>query len=187
VSDGAPVLSTSEVAKRCGVSAKTVARWVDAGVLPAIFTTGGHRRVREDDVERFLDSRRSLLAMDRINPALRIVVVSPHDETVRFVATVAEHYDRECPVHAAADELSAGLIVGDVRPHLIVVDGRDDPQRAGAMCRTLRAADQSRHALVAVVGQRFSGAFEAAHKVLQPPLVSEAVRDVLYDAQAHRS
>ena len=42
---GSDSLSTSEVARRLGVSTPTVQRWVDAGVLKAWKTPGGHRRV----------------------------------------------------------------------------------------------------------------------------------------------
>lgn len=41
-----------------GVTARTVANWADAGLLPHHVTGGGHRRFRSQDVHGFLDERR---------------------------------------------------------------------------------------------------------------------------------
>ena len=39
------VLSTREAAEQLGVALRTVQLWVEAGVLPAWKTAGGHRRI----------------------------------------------------------------------------------------------------------------------------------------------
>jgi excisionase family DNA binding protein len=49
-------LTTSEVARRLGVSLGTVRRWADHGHLPAYRTPGGQRRFSAEDVERFVAS-----------------------------------------------------------------------------------------------------------------------------------
>jgi excisionase family DNA binding protein len=46
------LLSTAQVAELLGVSAATVKRWAEAGLLPAARTRGGHRRFRRSEVER---------------------------------------------------------------------------------------------------------------------------------------
>lgn len=49
-------LTTSEVARRLGVSLGTVRRWSDHGHLPSYRTPGGQRRFSADDVETFVTS-----------------------------------------------------------------------------------------------------------------------------------
>lgn len=48
---GARMLTTREVAQRLGVSLRTVQLWVEADILPAARTPGGHRRIPHNAVE----------------------------------------------------------------------------------------------------------------------------------------
>jgi MerR family transcriptional regulator, light-induced transcriptional regulator len=43
-----------QIARMIGVNVSTVKRWVDKGILPAHKSPGGHRRIREDDIMRFI-------------------------------------------------------------------------------------------------------------------------------------
>lgn len=52
-----PMLKTREVAKRLGVSSRTVARWIRDGELKAVKINGHTWRVREEDLRAFIDSR----------------------------------------------------------------------------------------------------------------------------------
>lgn len=44
------LLTPGEVARLFSVTPKTIARWHDAGALPAVRTPGGHRRFAARDV-----------------------------------------------------------------------------------------------------------------------------------------
>ena len=46
--------STSEVAKYCHVTADTIRKWAEANRITVFKTPGGHRRIRRDDLIRFL-------------------------------------------------------------------------------------------------------------------------------------
>ncbi len=56
IADSRLALSTSEVARRLGVSVGTVRRWSDTGHLAAYRTPGGQRRYSAEQVDAFVAS-----------------------------------------------------------------------------------------------------------------------------------
>jgi excisionase family DNA binding protein len=52
------LFNVSQAANFLGVSAASVRKWSDAGLLPAYRTPGGQRRYSLDDLEEFLWSMR---------------------------------------------------------------------------------------------------------------------------------
>lgn len=55
---GGRILTPSEVAEMFHVDPKTVTRWAKAGKLTYFRTLGGHRRYRENEVLKLLNSSR---------------------------------------------------------------------------------------------------------------------------------
>ena len=53
---GFELLTTSDVAKYCGVTSVTVSRWIRRGKLRAYTTPGGHYRIRKQDFKEFLEA-----------------------------------------------------------------------------------------------------------------------------------
>ncbi|WP_018953826.1 response regulator [Thioalkalivibrio sulfidiphilus] len=71
--------TTREAAKVLGVSLTTVQLWVEAGILPAWKTPGGHRRLARDAVDRLQREQQSAK-----QPALgRLKVLVVEDEPVQ--------------------------------------------------------------------------------------------------------
>jgi len=57
MNDTMRLLTTNEVAQRCGVTPRTVARWIRDDVLKAIKLNGHTWRVREGDLEEFIEGQ----------------------------------------------------------------------------------------------------------------------------------
>jgi excisionase family DNA binding protein len=51
IGGGERLLRSSEVAEQLGVDRRTVARWTDRGLVPAVVLPSGHRRYRQVDVD----------------------------------------------------------------------------------------------------------------------------------------
>lgn len=62
------VFSTGEIATRCRVSVRTVAHWIDKGLLKGYRIPGSdHRRVMREDLVKFLQEHK--LPMGDLAPA----------------------------------------------------------------------------------------------------------------------
>lgn len=177
------MLTTREVAERCGVSAKTVGRWVDAGILPGVFTTGGHRRIRLDDVQRFVESRRSLMARPN-DDALRVVVLTERTTTAGLITQVTRGLDPRNTVHATDSIFEAGLLVGALRPDVIFLDGTGDEFDVRSLSELLMDSASAARSFVVTIG--VGPRPEGADRALPGPGLAEHVRDALLDGAAHR-
>ncbi|MBT9556484.1 MAG: excisionase family DNA-binding protein [Myxococcales bacterium] len=114
-------LTTAEAAVRAGVTAKTISRWVDAGVLYAVFTTGGHRRIELSHLDAFLETRRSLFATSPDHHAV-VVVASGRGAFVQALQSVVDRRRLGSRLHAAAYPFELGVLVGRERPSLVIID-----------------------------------------------------------------
>ena len=114
-------MSTTQVAGLCGVTSKTVGRWVDAGFLPAITTNGGHRRIRRDDVERFLEKQRANPTQTQVGP-IEVVVFSEDPSAIEALKFACKHVETRFRVASPSDAFACGVILGEQPPELIVLD-----------------------------------------------------------------
>src|SRR6185369_1482836 len=81
------ILTTFQAARLCGVSHKSIERWIDAGFLRGFRTPGGHRRVHRADLLEFIQKRRTTeragdTALAPASGLPRVLVVDD-DQTIR--------------------------------------------------------------------------------------------------------
>ena len=111
---GKTVFTTFETAKLCHVSPLSIINWVNAGRLPAFRTPGGHRRIRRDDLIRFMRENGIPLPDDLREGSGRPKVLVVDDEaSIREV--LSEHLTtRGTPFEAltASDGFEAGRAEG---------------------------------------------------------------------------
>jgi excisionase family DNA binding protein len=79
-----------QVAAWAGVTSMTIIRWCDAGVLKAVTTPGGHRRITEESVREYL-TQRGLPIPPEFGPKRapappRMILVDDEPRTLRAVA-----------------------------------------------------------------------------------------------------
>jgi excisionase family DNA binding protein len=114
---------TLAVARMLGVSAMTVVRWIDNGLIPAYRTPGKHRRILRADLRHFV--RRmgfpvpSELGVDRVS----ILAVDDEAEVLDVLrrAFSGDSQD-EFEVYCASDGVSALIEVGRIKPDVILLD-----------------------------------------------------------------
>ncbi len=140
--------STREAAQRIGVSLGTVQQMVENGVLEAWKTLGGHRRIRVDSVERFIERRdfaggaralRAEAAARARNERLRLLVAED-DPILREVYDGSfRKWGLEMDWRFVEDGFTGLVQIGRDRPDVLVSDLMMPGMDGFEMIRRLRA------------------------------------------------
>jgi len=135
------VFTTFETAKLCQVSPLSIINWVNAGRLPAFRTPGGHRRIRREDLIRFMRESGIPLPDDlREGSGRPRVLVVDDDETIRdSMAEYLTARPRPYEVMTARDGFEAGRLVATFRPNVVLLDLRMPGMDGFQVCRTIKS------------------------------------------------
>ena len=149
------VFTTFEAAKLCHVSPLSIINWVNAGRLPAFRTPGGHRRIRREDLIRFMRDNGMPLPDELKEGSGRFKVLVVDDETgIREV--LSEHLSSRAKpyeVMTAADGFEAGRLVATFRPDVVLLDLRMPGMDGFQVCRTIKAdPDSATTVVIAMTG-----------------------------------
>jgi excisionase family DNA binding protein len=185
------VFTTFEAAKLCHVSPLSIINWVNAGRLPAFRTPGGHRRIRREDLIRFMRDNGMPLPEDLREGSGRPRVLVVDDEaSIREVfsehlATRAKSYE----VMTAADGFEAGRLVATFKPDIVLLDLRMPGMDGFQVCRTIKAdPDSSRTVVIAMTGYYTPeteakilecGALRCVAKPVEPSTLSGMIDEVV--------
>jgi len=120
-------LTTREAAARLGVSVRTVQLWVENGILEAWKTSGGHRRVSYESVERQLLKQAPSPSAPQdeglvAKPRLRVVVVEDDPLFLRLYQGMIERWGMPIDVLLAEDGYYGLLLIGQQTPDMIITD-----------------------------------------------------------------
>lgn len=161
----ARMLTTREAATRLGVSLRTVQLWVEADILPAARTPGGHRRIPYNAVEALALStglggeapgkgvlnKRDLLAASRIDPnaaeaeprgrALDILLVADDQPWQDQCAAALAMFGPAVHLRTAETGYLALLQIGQKAPDVLITNLELPGLDGIAMLRTLERCE----------------------------------------------
>jgi len=138
-----------QVAEQCGVHYTTVRRWILEGNLPAYETPGGHLRILKDDVDAFMESRR-LKGPRSLSGTLRVLVVDD-DRTFRESAIEFLSPDPTMDVRYAANAFSAGRMIVEFQPHVVLLDLLMPGINGFEVCKNIKTSPRTRQMTVIVL------------------------------------
>jgi excisionase family DNA binding protein len=143
-------VTTREAARRLGVSAPTVAQWVDRGLLRGHRTPGGHRRILAEDLGALAGSG-AMPSSARVPDGAVVLLDGDADRAARFAASCGSRGVRVAWVGSAFE---AGLWLVRLDAVALLVDaGMQDVDPVG-LASVLRAAPGFRRVPVLVTGER---------------------------------
>src|SRR5262245_30205982 len=192
------VFTTFEAAKLCHVSPLSIINWVNAGRIPAFRTPGGHRRIRREDLARFMRENGIPLPEELRDGSGRSRVLVVDDEaSIRdiFSESLAQRsnpYD----VMTAADGFEAGRLVATFRPDVVLLDLRMPGLDGFQVCRTIKGDSETASTVViAMTGYHTHetearivecGAVRCLSKPIEPSAVAAVIDAVLEQASASK-
>lgn len=121
-------MTTREAGEVLGVAVRTVQLWVEAGVLPAWRTAGGHRRIARSAVEKLMAERQSDLlplkpAAPAVHlPALKLLLVEDDPLLMRLFSGVVASWNFPVELFTATNGFEGLVRIGEMRPDIVVSD-----------------------------------------------------------------
>ena len=192
---GKRILTTFEAARYCCVDPHTVRNWIIAGRLRAYSTPGGHRRIRREELDAFLDAHGMPIPQDFAEGALRILFAGAPGEFVPLARSLEDFVER-LEARSASDGFGVAWSLLAFRPHLLLLSMdllgldalevlrrvRASPETSG--CRVVAA---SVHVSVEVVERALAaGAQDVVAKPVDPETLVRILRGLFPSAVPRR-
>jgi excisionase family DNA binding protein len=127
ISANEDVMTTREAGETLGVAVRTVQLWVEAGVLPAWRTAGGHRRIARSAVEKLMAERQSDLSPVKTQSAsdfaaLKLLLVEDDPNLLRLFKGVVAGWNFPVELFTATNGFEGLVRIGEMRPDIVVSD-----------------------------------------------------------------
>jgi len=115
--------STKEASDLLGISQRSVQLWVEKGSLKAWKTDGGHRRILRSSVEKIL-SEKNLIKLNSLQFGQnnRIVIIDNNTDLLNLLEINIKSQDFPSSVHLASDGFMGLILIGKVKPQILIAD-----------------------------------------------------------------
>ena len=135
-----PFCSTRDAARLLDVSIKTAQAWVEAGVLKAWKTPGGHRRISRESVDALLAMRNAVTPTLPIGLPVQCTIVAVDDDAAMRQLYVAGIGFWQLPLQliTAANGIEGLLLIGRMSPQILITDLKMPDMDGFQMLHTLR-------------------------------------------------
>lgn len=182
--------STIEVAQMLGLAVRSVQLMVDRGELEAWKTSGGHRRILRESVNRWMASRRQddpsgqgRTGTSGINARpKKILLIEDSSHFQNLVSLLVQQHLPDADIHIANDGIAGLAKFGQIQPDLLLVDILLPGIDGAALITSLRSDPQfSRSRLVIITGLSeaemapYTFALEGLPVIRKPNLVKELI------------
>jgi excisionase family DNA binding protein len=186
------VLTSRAAAQRCGVSFRTVIRWIERGALNAYRLPGrGDYRIAKSELQRFMKEHDIPDPEAAVETARRVLVVDDEPAMANAIKRVLTRAGYETAV--ASDGFQAGSLLHTFKPGLMTLDLRMPRIDGFGVLRFLRETGALTSLKVLVISGESEARLrealaEGAHETLPKPFSNEQLLQAverLVGAQGH--
>jgi len=146
------ILTVSQASKYCKVSSKTIINWIDAGYIKAYKTVGGHRRIKKDDLDKFLKEKgMPLPEEEKAEEKKKILVVDDDKIIVETIVQALEEDEYGYEMISAGDGFEAGLQVNHFKPDLLILDIMMPDINGYEVCQKIKSNPETKDTKIIVL------------------------------------
>jgi excisionase family DNA binding protein len=116
------LITTTEAAEMLGVARTSVQIWVEKGMLRALKTPGGHRRIPRDSVETLLNSWNRSVGSEKSEDNLSILVVEDDQVMLELYVSAINSWNFPVNLRTAENGFEGLIQVGRKEPSIIITD-----------------------------------------------------------------
>jgi excisionase family DNA binding protein len=146
------ILTVSQAGKYCKVSAKTIINWIDGGYIKAYKTVGGHRRIKKEDLDKFLKEKGMPLPEEpKAEEKKKILVVDDDKIIVETIVQALEEDEFGYEMISASDGFEAGLQVNHFKPDLLILDIMMPDINGYEVCQKIKSSPETRDTKIIVL------------------------------------
>jgi two-component system, OmpR family, response regulator VicR len=136
------VFSTHQVAKECNVHHTTVINWINEDRLKAYTTPGGHRRVTEQDLIKFMNKYQIPISSNLAGKPKQILAVDDDIEFLEELKTALKSAGFETDF--ALNGFEAGRKIYTNKPSLILLDFKMPGLDGFEVCKILQMYEDTK-------------------------------------------
>lgn len=115
------LLTTTKAAQMLGVSRASVQSWVEKGMLRALKTPGGHRRIARDAVEMLLRRWNRSISATNDQDDINILIIESNPTLLQLYVDTMETWLLPLRLRTATDGFDGLIQVGQERPDLLIM------------------------------------------------------------------
>jgi len=146
------ILTVSQASKYCKVSSKTIINWIDQGYIKAYKTVGGHRRIKKEDLDKFLiDKGMPLPEEPKVEEKKKILVVDDDKIIVETIVQALEEDEYGYEMISAGDGFEAGLQVNHFKPDLLILDIMMPDINGYEVCQKIKSNPETKDTKIIVL------------------------------------
>ncbi len=146
------IFTVAKASEYCGVSAQTIINWVESGYIEAYKTVGGHRRIKKNNLEAFMEKQGIPIPKDEMKvERRRILVVDDDPIIVETIVLALEEDEFDYEVISASDGFEAGLQVNHFNPHLLILDIMMPDIKGYEVCKKIKSNSETKDTKIVVL------------------------------------
>jgi excisionase family DNA binding protein len=181
------VFTTVDVAKLCKVSLRTVIRWVDEGKLPSFRTPGGHRRVREEDLTKFMGQYKIPFSLGSQHEGKKILILEEKKNIETLLYQILRRSSDVFEITHAKDLFECAMKLGLQKPNLVILEIGPKTQDIERFLNSMQQVSEIRESRVLIFhsappgGKKPKSFSLDPYTVIHEPFTIENVRPYLLE------